>query len=240
GGTGKTQLVLEFAKQNHYRFSNIWFFDATSDASLIADFKELGRAAGVGEDPKKVQAFLESKFQNFLCIFDNADDKKVDLKKYIPRGKNCNVIITSRILEIAQVASPGCCVAVSDLYKEDAITLLLGHAHIADSDTNREQGSKIVDALNCHALAVSSAGAYMQAFKTCTLSDYLSVLNSKKKELFEYQMKSLDGYSKSVYSAFILSFEKLSTQAKHLLQMCSFLHHTAIPVQLFVNAAADD
>ncbi|KAJ4465011.1 hypothetical protein C8J55DRAFT_392928, partial [Lentinula edodes] len=182
---------------------------------------------------KKVQTFLESKFQNFLCIFDNADDKKVDLNKYIPGGKNCNVIITSRILEIAQVASPGCCVAVSDLYKEDAITLLLGHAHIADCDTNREQGSKIVDALNCHALAVSSAGAYMQAFKTCTLSDYLSVLSSKQKELFEYQMKSLDGYSKSVYSAFMLSFEKLSTQAKHLLQMCSFLHHTAIPVQLF-------
>ncbi|KAJ3846966.1 hypothetical protein EV368DRAFT_88278 [Lentinula lateritia] len=239
GGTGKTQLVLEFAKQNYYRFSNIWFFDATSDASLIADFKELGRAAGVSEDPKKAQAFLESKFQNFLCIFDNADDKKVDLHKYIPRGKNGNVIITSRILEVAQMASPGCHIAVNDLYKEDAITLLLGHAHIEDSDTNREQGSKIVDAFECHALAVSSAGAYIQAFKTCTLSDYLSVLNNKQKESLDYQMKSLDGYSKSVYSAFILSFEKLSTQAQHLLQMCSFLHHTAIPVQLFVNAAAD-
>ncbi|KAJ4463543.1 hypothetical protein C8J55DRAFT_403469, partial [Lentinula edodes] len=187
---------------------------------------------------KDVQVFLENTSQNWLCIFDNADDKNVPLGKYIPRSKNGNVIITSRLSEVEQMASPGCHIAVSDLDKEDAITLLLGHALMESSETNRKQGCKIVDAFNCHALAVSSAGAYIQAFKTCTLSDYLSILKSKQKESLNYQMRSLDGYSKSVYSAFLLSFEKLSTQAQQFLQMCSFLHHTAIPVQLFVLAAA--
>ncbi len=40
------------------RFLHVWFFDATSDATLAADFKKLGNAAGIGESVDDVQSFL--------------------------------------------------------------------------------------------------------------------------------------------------------------------------------------
>ncbi|PBK86757.1 hypothetical protein ARMGADRAFT_479838 [Armillaria gallica] len=49
GGTGKTQLVLKFVSENTSRFIHVWFFDATSDATLASDFKKLGKAVGIGE-----------------------------------------------------------------------------------------------------------------------------------------------------------------------------------------------
>ncbi|KAK0495724.1 hypothetical protein EDD18DRAFT_251327 [Armillaria luteobubalina] len=58
GGTGKTQLVLKFVSENLSRFTHIWFFDATSDATLAADFKRLGKAVGIDESVDNVKDFL--------------------------------------------------------------------------------------------------------------------------------------------------------------------------------------
>ncbi len=40
------------------RFMHVWFFDATSDATLAADFKKLGKAAGIDESVNDVRDFL--------------------------------------------------------------------------------------------------------------------------------------------------------------------------------------
>ncbi|KAE9406845.1 hypothetical protein BT96DRAFT_933777 [Gymnopus androsaceus JB14] len=84
GGTGKTQAVLKFVSENLSRFSNIWFFDASSNDTLTANLKDLGKAAGIGEDVKDVRNLLARINENWLCIFDNADDKNVYLKDYVP------------------------------------------------------------------------------------------------------------------------------------------------------------
>ncbi|KAE9403742.1 hypothetical protein BT96DRAFT_936175 [Gymnopus androsaceus JB14] len=166
GGTGKTQLILKFVSKNFSQFSNIWFFDATSDNTLRASFKEFANAAGIGEDVKNVQDFLARMDGNWLCIFDNADDKEVFLNEYIPSCNHGNVIVTSRLTETSQMASPGCHVDFCDLSKENAIELLLRQAHQESSDANQALASTIVDALGCHALAVSTAGAYIGATPT--------------------------------------------------------------------------
>ncbi|KAE9405904.1 hypothetical protein BT96DRAFT_972319 [Gymnopus androsaceus JB14] len=93
GGTGKTQTVLHFVSKNSSRYSNVWFFDASSHDTLTANFKELGKAAGISEDVKNVRDFLARMHQNWLCIFDNADDETVFLKDYIPI---CNHAVSQR------------------------------------------------------------------------------------------------------------------------------------------------
>ncbi|KAE9392458.1 hypothetical protein BT96DRAFT_944627 [Gymnopus androsaceus JB14] len=175
GGTGKTQAVL--------KFSNIWFFDATSNTTLEANFKELGNAAGVGEDIKNARDFLARMNQNWLCIFDNADDPEVFLKKYIPSCNHGNVIVTSRLTETSQMASPGCHIDFSDLDNETAGELLLKQAHQDSSEENLDLASQIVDALGCHALAVSTAGAYIGTTPTCTLGNYLEHFHKKKTKI---------------------------------------------------------
>lgn len=173
------------------RFSNIWFFDATSDATLFANFKELGKAIGCGEDVKNVRNFLGRSHHNWLCIFDNADDRKVDLENYIPRCNHGNIIVTSRLAELSQINSPGCYIEFGDLDEKSAIKLLLKHAQSESSEMNVNLSLKIVIALGSHALAVSTAGAYIHANATCTLANYLTRFNKKRREMLTYKKESI-------------------------------------------------
>lgn len=172
-----------------------------------------------------------------MCIFDNADDRKVDLENYIPRCNHGNIIVTSRLTEISQINSPGCNVEFGNLDQKNAIKLLLNHAHSENSEMNVMLGSKIVDALECHPLAVSTAGAYIHANVTCTLANYLTRFNKKRREVLNYRRRTLDQYQRSIYSAFQLSFEQLSHPTQLLMQICGHLHPMAIPMEIFTRAA---
>ncbi|KAE9409019.1 TPR-like protein, partial [Gymnopus androsaceus JB14] len=238
GGTGKTQAVLQFVSKNFSRFSNVWFFDASSQDTLAANFKELGQAVGIGEDVKDVRDFLARMHENWLCIFDNADDKTIFLKEYIPNCNHGNVIVTTRLSETLKMASsPGCQIDLMDLTRETAVELLLSHAHEQRTLENQNLASKIVEALGCHALAVSTAGAYIGATQTCALGNYLAHFNKEKKRFLNYRMRSLDIYQSTVFSTFQLSFEKLSPSAQYLMQICAYLHPTYIPIEIFTRAA---
>ncbi|KAK0212000.1 hypothetical protein IW262DRAFT_1518855, partial [Armillaria fumosa] len=243
GGTGKTQLVLRFVSENLSRFTHIWFFDATSDATLAADFKRLGKAAGINESVDNVRDFLRRMHEDWLVIFDNADDPKVNLCKYIPQCKYGNVIITSHLTEVHQMASLGFHLDFSDLKQTEAVDLLLKHAHNNSNNDNQQLALDIVNALGCQALAVATAGAYIASTATCTLSNYLSLFKCKCKQLLNYKMKSLNGYQNTVFSAFQLSFDQLRPSTKLFMQICTFFHHTAIPqfLSLFpYNESWDD
>ncbi|KAE9387602.1 hypothetical protein BT96DRAFT_867311, partial [Gymnopus androsaceus JB14] len=238
GGTGKTQIVLQFVFNNISRFSNIWFFDATSNDSLAANFKELGSAAGVIEEVKNVRDFLGRINQNWLCIFDNADDKQIILKDYIPSCSHGNVIVTSRLKETLGIASPGCHVELNDLTREDAVELLMRHSHDERSKKNCDLAIQIVDAFGCHALAVATAGAYIGITPTCKLENYLTHFNKKRSKILNYKTRSLDVYQLTVLDAFLLSFDKLHYSTQYLMQICAYLHPTDIPIEIFTRAAA--
>ncbi|KAK0482515.1 P-loop containing nucleoside triphosphate hydrolase protein, partial [Armillaria novae-zelandiae] len=238
GGTGKTQLVLKFVSDNSSRFTHVWFLDAMSDATLTADFKKFGKAACVGESVNDVWDFLGKMDEDWLVIFDNADDSNVILSNYIPQCHHGNIIITSRLTEVHQMASPGFNFDFQDLEQREAVELLLKHAQEDLNSGSKLHVSAIVDVLGCQALAVATAGAYIASTATCTLSNYLSLFKQKSKQLLNYKVKSLDSYQKTVFSAFQLSFDKLSNSAKWFMQVCAFFHHTAIPVELFYRAVA--
>ncbi len=220
------------------RFMHVWFFDAASNATLAADFKKLSKAAGIGESVNDVQDFLRRMKEDWLLIFDNADDPKVELSKYIPRCNHGNIIITSRLTEVNQIASPGAHLDFFDLEQNEAVNLLLKHAYQNSDNNNQQLVFDIVNALGCQALAVATAGAYIASNPTCTLSNYLSRFNQKRTELLNYKIKSLDDYQKTVFSAFQLSFDQLSLSTQFFMQICAFFHHTAIPVEVFNRAAA--
>ncbi|KAK0471968.1 hypothetical protein IW261DRAFT_1318333, partial [Armillaria novae-zelandiae] len=138
GGTGKTQLVYRFVSENPSRFTHVWFLDATSNATLTADFEKLGKAACVGESVGDVRDFLRRMHEDWLVVFDNADDPKVDLSNYIPGCNHGSVIITSRLTEVNQMASPDFHIDFGDLEQSDAVDLLLKHAHVEFNNNNRQ------------------------------------------------------------------------------------------------------
>ncbi|KAF9063142.1 hypothetical protein BDP27DRAFT_1479731 [Rhodocollybia butyracea] len=215
GGTGKTRTVSKFIQDNSCRFAYIWFFDATSKETLTSDFKELARAVGVGDRIKDLY-----------------------LKDYLPICAHGNIIITSRLVRTSEMDSPGCHIGFSDLNKDDAMELLLKCAHEESHEKTQDVTSKIVEALGCQALAVSTAGAYIHTNATCTLENYLACFNNKRRDILNYRLRALDNYQRTVFSAFQLSFEKLSLPSHGLIQMCAYLHPTAIPLEMFTRATA--
>src|ERR1700761_5448443 len=152
------------------RFSHVWFFDASSDATLVENFKKLGKALGVGEEVENVKNFLANTQGNWLCIFDNADDREVSLKNYIPSCNHGNIIVTSRLREMAQLSSLKNHIDLGDLDRNSAMELLFKHACVNPSKDDHDFAQAIISALGCHALAVSTARAYIQASPTCGLS----------------------------------------------------------------------
>ncbi|KAF5377411.1 hypothetical protein D9757_009698 [Collybiopsis confluens] len=239
GGTGKTQVVLKFIAKIRSRFTNVWFFDASSEARLIQNFKELGKALRIPEDVATVRRFLTTVKHSWICIFDNADDRELLqglLENYLPIGNHGDIIVTSRLREAMQLAtSPDCNIIFGDLDEASAIKLLLKHAHEGMSEDNSKLAGQIVYALECQALAVCTAGAYIHATITCSLDTYYSEFKKQSKKTLKYKMTG-GSYPWTVLNAFMLSFEQLTGPAQLLLQICSCLHPTAIPVEMFQNA----
>ncbi|KAF5327962.1 hypothetical protein D9758_017750 [Tetrapyrgos nigripes] len=100
--------------------------------------KKLAKVAGIEDEVKDVKDFLGRNCKDSLLIFDSVDNPDIDLRNYIPSCSHGNVIITSRLAETKHVASSNCHIDLNDLEKEDAIELLLQHAHEEKSaDTNK-------------------------------------------------------------------------------------------------------
>ncbi|KIK53739.1 hypothetical protein GYMLUDRAFT_250069 [Collybiopsis luxurians FD-317 M1] len=74
---------------------------------------------------------------------------------------------------MAQLSSPSNHIGPEDLDRNSAMKLLFHHAHIEPSKDDYNLGQTIVTALGHHALAISTAGGYIQASATCGLSNYL-------------------------------------------------------------------
>ncbi|KAF7347055.1 Nephrocystin-3 [Mycena venus] len=126
GGAGKTQIALKFINESSSCFSEIFFIDTSTIATIETGLKNIAVAKKFGDSPQDGLLWLTSKAEEWLLVFDNADDPSIDLNDFIPQCTYGNIIITSR--------NPGLCVyagshsAVSDIEEEDAVTLLLKSA----------------------------------------------------------------------------------------------------------------
>ncbi|KAJ6571309.1 hypothetical protein B0H19DRAFT_856017, partial [Mycena capillaripes] len=86
------------------------------------------------------------------------------------------------------------------------------------------------------ALAISQAGGYIQGH--CTLSRYLKLYQSRRDQLLQHaEIQGQTQHDIAVYATWDLSYNKLSSAGKSLLQICSVLHHEGISEEMFEKAA---
>ncbi|KAE9404832.1 hypothetical protein BT96DRAFT_754529, partial [Gymnopus androsaceus JB14] len=167
---------------------------------------------------------------------DNADNPELNLGKFLPSCRHGNVIITSRNAALIQLARgpSGSNTEVKDMDHADAVQLLLSYAGMSEDANLEDQHmtGKIAQTLHCFPLALVQAGAYIQQ-QDC-LYGYLERFNSQRAQIMSIDIsQSFDDYTLSIYSAWNLSWKKLSNSAQEFLKICSYMHFENIPREVF-------
>ncbi|KAJ6535462.1 P-loop containing nucleoside triphosphate hydrolase protein, partial [Mycena capillaripes] len=231
GGSGKSQLAFKFLQESKlkHRFSEILYVDATSEQTIQMDLQTIAPEA-VGKSTEASVRWLAGKQEEWLLLFDSADDVKLDLSKFFPSCTFGNILITTRNQGLCTYTSMDGTSKVSDMDADDAKELLLRLCHQIRS--NDQETLALTIELHYFALAVSQAGCYIQHH--CTLSKYLKIYQSHRDHLLQQaKIQGHTEYGLAVYTTWDLSYNKLSPAGRTLLQICSVLHHTGISEEIF-------
>ncbi|KAF7357325.1 TPR-like protein [Mycena sanguinolenta] len=234
GGAGKTQIALKFIKELSFNFSDIFFIDTSTIATIDIGLKNIAIIKGCGDSAEEGLLWLTSQVQGWLLLFNNADDPTINMQDFFPECDHGNIIITSR--------NPGLCVyagsdsVVSDMGEKDAVLLLLKSAAQRITATAEQIAAEIVKALCYLPLAIVQAGAFISNSRN--LGNYLELYaKNQAKLLSEKPAQFQDHYKWTVYTTWQMSFDQLTPRAAMLLQHCSFLHYNGISEAIFSYAS---
>ncbi|KAF7369582.1 Nephrocystin-3 [Mycena venus] len=171
GGVGKTEIALKFINESSSYFSDIFFINASTIATIDTGLKNIAIVKDSGDFQQDGLLWLTSRVEKWLLVFDNTDVSSKDMNDFIPQCNHGNIIITSQ--------NPGLCAyagahsLVSDMEENDAVALLLKSA-AQEATVGTEQSAKeIVKALHYSPLAIVQAGTCIS--KSQDLDGYLAL-----------------------------------------------------------------
>ena len=124
------------------RFSSTCLIDTSTIETIDTAFKDVAVKRKIGDTAKDAIQWFTAQKDEWLLLFDNADEPNIDLNKFFPQCKHGNIIITTR--------NPGLCVYaganthVSNMEEADAVVLLLKTAALEDISRNRVAATAIV------------------------------------------------------------------------------------------------
>ncbi|KAF8346193.1 hypothetical protein F5887DRAFT_1185023 [Amanita rubescens] len=253
GGIGKTQICLKFIEQNHDWFSDIYWIDASSEATIELGLMQIAKANNAPKEatqsPGSALNWIAQR-PKWLMVYDNADGHYSVVEKYLPPGNEGNILITSRNVGLKRLTLDA--ENVLDMPEDEAISLLLKAAMLAGTSHKvKDVAKKVVLQLGGVPLALDQAGAYIQSCG-CTIDDYLELYGKHKDELMSSnEFKGASGYGTSTYGTWNISMKQIESMAANgngqeakaaqtaikLLRIFAFLNPEKIPVELFKNAA---
>ncbi|KAJ7438593.1 hypothetical protein FB451DRAFT_1447901 [Mycena latifolia] len=228
GGSGKSQIAFKFVEKStrmsQSRFPEVYFVDSSSQQTIENDLVTLALVKKVGKTFQDSLLWLSNQHTEWLIIFNNADDINLNLGQYFPSGSHGNILVTSRNPDLGQLAQATH--KVEQMALEEAIDLLLSAARYDIMEVpNRDVAKRIVQ-----------AGAYISSSRG--LQKYLNLYEQTATRIqLLHQKPPQSEYGWSVYATWQISFGNISSQARDLLELCSFIHHDGITEGLFQQAA---
>ena len=241
------------------RFSHVFWVDASSHESMTMCFKGISslsaaQACGVVSSVESVRQWMSHIQEEWLIIFDNADDLSSEMvAKFIPSGNRGNILITSRNRSMGRVMSFENCIEINQMEERDAIDLLLKTSCLDALPEHQECAKEIVHELGCIPHAVDQAGAYIEA-GNCDIDKYLTQFSLHRETLMsDVTFRGASGYNQTVYGTWDLSFKEIERRAGEsntkkakaaqaailILQICAFYHHNNISIEIFQSAAEE-
>jgi hypothetical protein len=238
GGTGKTQLALQYLRRHRSRYSQGTFWIRGEEAAIFDG--DLASLAGFLELPQREQPDQEvmisgvvrwlARHDRWLVVIDNLDRETVELvKRRLASDLPGHVLITSRN------PLPGSRHALEPLPLEAATTFLLRRTRQPDAAIART----VADRLACLPLALEQASAYLEETGE-QLVRYAELLETNLAQLLA-EGRAAD-HPGSVVATWALSFRRVEatwSASADLLRLCAFLSPEAIPLSLLEQAAGE-
>ncbi|KAG6875498.1 hypothetical protein C0992_003580 [Termitomyces sp. T32_za158] len=224
GGAGKTQIAQKFCSK----------FGSSSKASIEQFLTPLAQSAKTDATPAAALIWLCHQKEEWLMIFDNADDPNIDLHKFFPDCSHGNILITSRN-ERSMMYATKSHQKIAEMTLEDSLAVFYKASHRAKDE--QEAAIELVKELGFLALAIVQAGSYLLYNPHITVKQYLqSYKKDVSRYLAETGKQTIDRYQLSVFATWDLSYQKLNKEAKAILMLCSVLHKSKIPMSILERA----
>jgi tetratricopeptide (TPR) repeat protein len=237
----------------------LWVDASSSETikqSLLDGAEQLiSKEIAIDKSADSVLHWLSSCENEWLLIFDNADEDPDIVLKATPHGTQGNILITSRNPNARRLVDYKCWIQLEEMEESDAVDLLLRSAFLDESSVElRSTATTLVKELCYHALAVDQAGAVI-ASGFCSIHNYLQVYRTRGKELLEFPtFKAASNYDKAVFGTWDVSFNAIERKAQGsdareaaaattailLLRIFSMFHHENIMREIFARCASDE
>ncbi|PUU78419.1 P-loop containing nucleoside triphosphate hydrolase protein [Tuber borchii] len=248
GGSGKTQIALEYAYR-HKDTRHIFWVHASSFSKFREGYMRIAREAKIparSATPEKnqeemlqdVKLWLESTAsRDWILLLDNADNvvdfesNNSEISKFLPQGAKGNIIFTTRSLAVAEREDCNV-IEVGKVSDTEARELFSRQLKIASNlQTEDEQAvANLIDFLSHLPLAITGAAAFMLETTKRLLSSEFRVL-AREADMTE-----------SILSTFFITFDRLSAQtpmAANILRLIAFLDRQNIPKDLIVQSGLE-
>jgi tetratricopeptide (TPR) repeat protein len=229
GGTGKTQLAVEFVHRYGQYFAGVFWLNFADAAAVPAQVAACGGAGYLDLRPDFHTLDLDtqiplvlSAWQSglpYLLVFDNCDEgdgpalPEQLLAQWRPKTGACRVLVTSRRAEFDATLGV-LAVPVQALPREDSLALL--RQYRPDLSVDDLAIKAIADLVGDLPLALHLAGSYLRECKD-DIKPEEYVAEFKTMPLLDHEsLRAADGVSptkhlQTVHGTFALSFRRLDT-----------------------------
>ena len=258
GGSGKSQLVLNYIQEYRRDYKAVFWIEAGSKETVERDFVQIyrllyGHQIGAGQEIVKVEdavpavkRWFYDREGRWLVILDSADtidndqDKSyIDLEYLMPDAPGVHIVITSRSSTAKEITRLEA-VEVAEMEPSEARELFQRAAKMTGVGPDEmEEIARIGRELGHLALAITLAGSYISVTPRLSsdIRKYLPEYRQRRKELLQRRPKQhIHQYGESVLSTWEASFEAITNHnptGARLLSLLAFVNFDDIFVDLF-------
>ncbi|KAB5540561.1 hypothetical protein GE09DRAFT_1205853 [Coniochaeta sp. 2T2.1] len=244
GGLGKTETTLKFARENEFRYSFIFFAEATNIQTLRAEIVNLHGSIGLpksnGRELQDLREFLRQE-KSWLFIFDNDNDFLALNYFKLPEVNHGHILLTSQTRDNTTDPTVHKVIQMRPLGVQEARDLLYSRAGvpIAQRADIEDDVTALVGMLGLIPAMVENTAAYMVSFEA-TVQDCLRMMSHRKSRhtILGYHASSAR-YKLSAESLFRIRLNSLRQQnpnAYLLLSTMVWLDRTKTTVSFFGRA----
>ncbi|XP_014557063.1 hypothetical protein COCVIDRAFT_37372 [Bipolaris victoriae FI3] len=239
GGSGKTQLMLQYAWTHRDTYGVVLWIDAQSLDFLNDTFSLAAEQLGLvlprtwvsnsrttttvapfipklQRNVDAIQKELRRRNQKWLILIDRADEIHMidQLPKYFPSAPGGYIIVSSRRQEAERLG--GHAIKLKGLPLDSAQQLLIHHVFGTSTDLDQgeqfEQAKQVVETLDCIPLAIDLAGTYIKNKLGGRIDTYVKLYECQKYELVEHALGRNHPIAQD-YSASVLATWRVSINA---------------------------